>query len=81
MKIKTDTNGNTTCELSTQDRKTLAAAKTILVRVAVATHGTNQGAAATSVANAIRHYLKVDGIPDEEATPEAAPESKGEADA
>ena len=64
MKPTTDPDtGVTTCELSTSDRKTLATAKTILVKKAMATHGTRQAEAAITLASAIGSYLAADGMP------------------
>jgi hypothetical protein len=72
MKIKTDDNGVTTCELSTQDRKTLAAAKTIVEKVAFHQRDSG-GPGCMALATDIGAFLKRTV-----GTDEAAPESKDE---
>lgn len=57
MKVQTQTDGTTTCELSEQDRKTLAAAKTIVEKVAFHQRD-NKGPGCMGLATDLGAFLK-----------------------
>ena len=64
MKAKTDPKtGVTTCELSTQDRKTLAAAKTLAEQLAFYERPTEDAAAAKEVAEGLGDILALKDTP------------------
>ncbi|NQT36071.1 MAG: hypothetical protein HQ581_01200 [Planctomycetes bacterium] len=68
MKVTTDPDtGVTTCELSTQDRKSLAAAKTVFEKIAYHERGGARGLPADSAADLTGSFLAV---------PEAKPEAE-----